>query len=57
MKPVNLRQARKDKARREKRAKGDAAAAAHGRSKAQKAADSAGTAKLKAHLDAHKRAP
>ncbi|MBT8409048.1 MAG: DUF4169 family protein [Alphaproteobacteria bacterium] len=57
MKPVNLRQARKDKARQEKRARGDAAAAANGRSKAQKTADSAGVEKLTAHLDAHKRAP
>lgn len=52
---LNLKQARKTRARSEKRAAGDAAAALHGRTKAEKTAQGARRAKDAAHLDGHKR--
>ncbi len=55
--PINLRQARKAKARADKRAAGDEAAALSGRTKAQKAAEKATADKARATLDAHRREP
>jgi hypothetical protein len=54
-KPINLRQARKRKERAAARSKGDANAAAHGLTKAQK--DAAGTVNRRAERDwrGHKR--
>ncbi len=54
---VNLRQARKDRARSEKRAKGDENAAKFGRTKAERDLEAARADKARAHLDAHKRDP
>ncbi|MFW2587055.1 DUF4169 family protein [Sagittula sp. SSi028] len=51
---VNLRQIRKDKARSEKRALGDANAAKHGVSKVQKLAARQTKDKADRHLDGHK---
>lgn len=52
---VNLRQARKRRAREAARAAGDAAAARHGRSAAERHADEDAKAKADAHLDGHRR--
>jgi hypothetical protein len=52
---INLRQARKDKARSAARAQADANAAKHGRSKAARQLEQAQADKARAHLDAHKR--
>lgn len=52
---VNLRQARKARARAEKRAKGDANAAKFGRTKAEKAREADDAARARSHLDAHRR--
>ncbi len=52
---INLRQARKDRDRAEKRAKADANAAKHGRTKAQKAAEKADADRAARHLDGVKR--
>jgi len=52
---TNLNRFRKDKARAEKRARGDANAAKHGRSKAEKSLETARTDKARRELDAHKR--
>ncbi|WP_209427120.1 DUF4169 family protein [Pararhodobacter sp. SW119] len=52
---VNLRQRRKQAARAEARAAGDANAALHGRSKAEKALSQARTDKAARDLDAHRR--
>jgi len=52
---TNLNWFRKDKARAEKRARGDANAAKHGRSKAEKSLETARTDKARRELDAHKR--
>ncbi|MFD1914382.1 DUF4169 family protein [Halodurantibacterium flavum] len=54
---VNLRQVRKDRARTDKRAKGDENAAKFGRSKAERDQEAARAEKARAHLDAHKRDP
>ncbi|SIO26528.1 protein of unknown function [Rhodovulum sp. ES.010] len=51
---VNLRAARKAKARAEKRARGDANAAKHGRTRARKAAEEADAACARKTLDAHR---
>ena len=56
-KPINLNQARKAKARAEKRAKGDENAAKFGRSKAQKATEAADRDRAIRTLDQHKRDP
>ena len=52
---INLRQARKDRDRAEKRAKADANAAKHGRTKAQKAVEKADADRAAKHLDGVKR--
>ena len=52
---INLRQVRKDRDRAEKRAKGDANAAKHGRTKAQKAVEKADADRAAQHLDGVKR--
>lgn len=52
---VNLRAARKAKARDEKRAQGDANAARHGRTKAERARQEAEAAQARQRLDAHRR--
>ncbi len=54
---VNLRKARKQAARAEKRRAGAVAAARHGRSKAERAGDEAQEARRIARLDAHRRDP
>ena len=54
---VNLRQAKKTRARAEKRAAGDENAARFGRTKADVALQRAQADKATATLDAHKRAP
>ncbi len=54
-KPVNLNRVRKDKARAEKRARADENAVKHGRTKSEKARDTAEVTSLRAKLDAHKR--
>ena len=51
---VNLNRARKERARTEKRAQGDANAARHGQSKAQKAKARAEADKARRDLDGHK---
>ncbi|MGL4280884.1 MAG: DUF4169 family protein [Albidovulum sp.] len=51
---INLRQARKAKARDEKRAAGDENAARHGRSKALKALEKTRNDRAEAALDAHR---
>lgn len=52
---INLRQARKDRDRAEKRAKADANAAKYGRTKAQKAVEKADADRAEKHLDGVKR--
>lgn len=52
---INLRTARKQKARATERATGDVQAARFGRSKSEKHRDQQERAKAKAHLDGHKR--
>ena len=52
---TNLTQFRKQKARAEKRAAGDANAAKFGRTKAQRALEEAQAAQARATLDAHRR--
>ncbi len=52
---VNLRRARKDKARAEADAKASANRAAHGRTKADKIISKTRTDKAEKHLDGHKR--
>lgn len=52
---INLRQARKDRDRAEKRAKADANAAKYGRTKAQKAVEKADQDRESKHLDGVKR--
>lgn len=52
---INLRTARKQAARAQKRRDGDAMAAHSGRSKAQRQKEAAEAAKARAHLDAHER--
>lgn len=52
---VNLRQARKQRDRAAKLADGDANAARHGRTKAEKQAEDTAAAKAEQHLDGHKR--
>ena len=52
---VNLRLARKQKARDEARRQGDANAAKHGRSRAQKSVEAADAARAASHLDQHRR--
>ncbi|MBM2577959.1 DUF4169 family protein [Jannaschia sp. Os4] len=54
-KVVNLRAVRKDRARADRRAEGDANAARHGRSRAQKAAEDADRARVERNLDQHER--
>jgi hypothetical protein len=54
---INLRQARKAKARKDARAQADANAARHGRSKAARLREQTDLSKAQAHLDAHKREP
>lgn len=51
---VNLRQVRKSRARDEKRAKAQEAAARHGRSKSERSSQTARTEKSDAHLDGHR---
>lgn len=51
---INLRQARKDRDRAAKRAKGDANAAKFGQSKAEKALTRAETDQSRRHLDGHR---
>ena len=53
--PINLNRFRKDKARAEKRARADANAVKHGRTKAEKTAEAAREAKAKRDLDGHRR--
>ncbi len=57
MKPVNLNQFRKTKARAEKKARADANAVKFGRSKAEKDAVRKEQTTLAIYIDAHKRAP
>lgn len=52
---TNLNQFRKDKARAEKRARGDENAAKHGQTKARKALDEARAKKAARDLDGHER--
>ena len=52
---INLRQARKDRARREKEAAAAAARAQHGQKKLEKQMRDAARRKAKSALDAHKR--
>lgn len=52
---VNLNRARKDRARTEKRSEADANAAKFGRTKAERQAEAARTAREAAILDGHKR--
>lgn len=52
---INLRQARKDRARAEKRAAGDENAARHGRSRALKLLEKARNERERDLLDAHRR--
>ncbi|MEM7268695.1 MAG: DUF4169 family protein [Pseudomonadota bacterium] len=54
-KPINLRAARKHKARDDARKEADANAARHGRAKTAKTKDEAEMAKARRHLDGHKR--
>ena len=54
---INLRQARKDRDRADKRAKGDANAAKFGRSKAQRQAEADAAARAARHLDQHMLGP
>ncbi len=54
-KVTNLNRARKEKARNEKRARGDANAAKHGRTKAQRALEDARADKSARDLDGHRR--
>ncbi|OUD10946.1 DUF4169 domain-containing protein [Marivivens niveibacter] len=51
---TNLNQFRKQKARADKRAQGDANAVKFGRTKAQKQAEDLDTNRAKSHLDQHK---
>lgn len=53
-KPVNLNRYRKDKARANKKARADQNAVKFGRSKAQKDAEKAETARIKRLFDGHK---
>ncbi|WPY94818.1 DUF4169 family protein [Limimaricola variabilis] len=55
MKPVNLNQFRKQKARAEKRARADVNAAKFGRSKAEKSRDAAEAEAAAKRLDQHRR--
>ena len=50
---INLRRARKDRARIEARAQGDAAAAKHGRTKADRALQATACERAERHLDGH----
>lgn len=52
--PVNLNRFRKQKARAEKKARADENAVRHGRSKAQKALETARLDKARRALDAHR---
>ena len=52
---VNLRQARKSRARREKRADADASAARHGRTRTEAAREEDAARKAARHLDGHER--
>ncbi len=52
---VNLRQARKARARDAAKREADANAARHGRTKGQKAREAADKARAEAHLDGHRR--
>ena len=54
---INLRQAKKTRARAEKRAAGDENAARAGRTKALKALEKAQADKVRADLDGHRRGP
>lgn len=54
---TNLNRFRKQKTRAEKRAKGNANAALHGRSKAEKQAQDKAAQKAKTQLDGHKISP
>lgn len=54
MKPVNLNHARKERARAEEKARADANAALHGRTKAQRLLDAARSDQARRALDAHK---
>ena len=55
--PVNLNRFRKEKARADNKARADQNAVKFGRSKTQKAADTAEAEKQSAKLDQHKRKP
>ena len=55
MKVVNLRRARKDRARKEKRAAGDASAAAHGRTRSDKEVQRAEAERAARRLAGHER--
>ncbi|MGR3464233.1 DUF4169 family protein [Limimaricola sp.] len=55
MKPVNLNQFRKQKARAEKKARADVNAARFGRTKAEKARDAAEAETAAKRLDGHRR--
>lgn len=52
--PVNLRRARKAKARAAARAEADTNAALHGRTKGERTAEAADAARRAAHLDHHR---
>lgn len=54
MKPVNLNKARKARARAEDKARADANAVRHGRTKAQRLLEAARAETAKARLDRHK---
>ncbi len=51
--PINLRQARKQRARAERRAEADASAASHGRTKAERILEATRNEKARAKLDQH----
>ncbi len=53
--PINLRTARKARARLKKRQQGDENALKHGRTKAQRAAEAARAVSAVRHLDGHRR--
>ncbi len=56
-KVINLRRARKDRARAEQKAKASQTATLHGRTKAERELTQAEQEKSEAHLDGHRRDP
>lgn len=52
--PINLRRARKDRLRAAERARADADAARHGRTRAEREAEEAAEAKTRRHHEGHR---